>query len=392
MPSHLCRRFRSLLPVLLLAAACTPAAAADLDTAFQAALDSLRLELGFPGATAAYVLPDGHGRAFATGWSDSAAGVPMAADHRMPAGSVGKSFVGAVAAALILEGRLDPAATLDTWLAEEPWFDRLRRGREVTLRMLLTHTSGVPDHLADPAFLAKIGALAAPGGDPDAVLTPRECIAHSLDRDFNFPPGERFGYTDTNYLLVGLIIERVTGRAFYDEVRGRFLAPLGLALTLPADRRDLPHLAQGHMQADNPFGLPETTLVPDGRMNHNPALEWTGGGFVSNPLDLARWARTLYTGRALPGPYLDLLLDAVDWDPEGPGYDAYGLAVIVDDSGDGVWWGHSGWYPGYNTFMTWWPAEQCAVAVQVNRDYRSGARAVAMRLARLVREQSAAGN
>jgi D-alanyl-D-alanine carboxypeptidase len=368
----------------------TSQAAPALVKAVQAALDSLRVELGFPGATAAIWLPDGSVTGFATGLADSGTGAPMTPEHRMPAGSVGKSFVAAVALTLVQEGRLELGATIDRWLGDEPWFGRLRNGRAITLRMLLTHSSGLPDHVKEPAFMRSVGNLVRPGADPDAVITPRQVLEYVLDRDPLFPPGEGMSYTDTGYILVGLIIEKATGRTYYEELRRRFLEPFGLKRTVPADRRDLPGLACGNLKPDNPFGLPIRTLAADGYLNHNPALEWTGGGLVANPQDLVRWAASLYGGRALPGPYLDDLLDTVPWDPDGPGYDSYGLGVIVDATPLGITYGHSGWYPGYHTVLAYYPADRFAVAVQVNRDYDSGAKQVAQRLAAVVQSRLAA--
>jgi D-alanyl-D-alanine carboxypeptidase len=384
--TRIASRIETFLCVVLIlltgtAAVSASPAARPLAKAAQAALDSLRAEVGFPGATAAIILPDGTVEGFATGLADVEMGTSMTPEHRMLAGSVGKSFVAAVALALVQEGRLELGATIDRWLGDEPWFRRLRNGREITLRMLLTHSSGVPDHVKDPAFLKSVGDLVRPGADPDAVITPRQVLEYVLDQEPEFPPGKGMSYTDTGYILVGLIIEKVTGRTYYEELRRRFLEPFGLQRTVPADRRDIPGLASGNLSADNPFGLPTRTLEADGCLNHNPALEWTGGGLASNPQDLVRWARLLYEGRALPEPYLDDLLDTVPWDPGGPGYDAYGLGVIVDETPLGITYGHSGWYPGYNTVVAYYPTGRFAVAVQVNRDYNSGAKTAAQRLA-----------
>ncbi len=378
-----------LMSMATAAAFASPAGPA-LAQAVQAALDSLRVEMGFPGATAAIILPDGTVEGFATGLADSGTGAVMTPENRMPAGSVGKSFVAAVALALVQEGRLELGASIDRWLGDEPWFGRLRNGHEITLRMLLTHSSGVPDHVKDPAFLRSVGDLVRPGADPDAVIRPRQVLEYVLDREPLFPPGEGMSYTDTGYILVGLIIEKATGRTYYEELRRRFLEPFGLQRTVPADRRDIPGLACGNLKPDNPFGLPTRTLEPGGRLNHNPALEWTGGGLASNPQDLVRWARLLYEGRALSGPYLEDLLDAVPWDPDGPGYDAYGLGVIVDETALGTTYGHSGWYPGYHTVVAYYPADRFAVAVQVNRDYDSGVKTVAQQVAALVQAHLAA--
>jgi D-alanyl-D-alanine carboxypeptidase len=354
-----------------------------LDREFQETLDTARLESGIPGATAAYVLPNGQVRRFATGTADSTTMTPMRPESRMLAGSVGKMFCAATALDLAVEGQIDLDGHIATWLGDESWFPRLRGGADMTLRHLLTHSAGVYDHLSDPEFLAVIADLVSPESDPDSCLTHRQIVEYLLDQDPYFPVGQGFHYTDGGYILVGLIIEKVTGREFYAEAEDRFIKPMGLDLTSPSDRRDLPGLACGYLQADNPFGMQHTTLE-NGLMNHNPALEWTGGGYVSNPGDLVLWAKALYEGEAIDGDYLTDLLDSVPWDAESPDQRRYGPATIIDQTALGRSLGHSGWYPGYHTLVMYFPEHEISVAIQVNRDHESHLRETAMELAHRV--------
>ena len=150
-------------------------------------------------------------------------------------------------------------------------------------------------------------------------------------------------------------------------MRQRFLEPLKLKLTEPADHRDIPNLAAGYLSPKNPFGLPEK-ITADGKLRYNPATEWTGGGMVSNPQDLVRWAKTLYEGRALEKPYLDELLATDPKDQDKPS--KYGLGVYVTKSDLGTSYGHGGWSVGYLTHVAYYPAQRVAVAVQTNTDVR----------------------
>ena len=108
-------------------------------------------------------------------------------------------------------------------------------------------------------------------------------------------------------------------------------------------------------------------LLPDGRFAINPQFEWAGGGFASTAGDLARWARDLYTGKALSPTLLALMLEGV---PArlGPG-SRYGLGVILSDSPAGPSQGHSGFFPGYLTEMAYFPNLNVAAALQVNTSY-----------------------
>ncbi len=356
-----------------------PADLPGLTARFQARLDGLRSQAGFPGATAAFVLADGRAAVVATGVADREANTPMPLDARMPAGSVGKSFVGATALALAKEGRLDLDARVETWLGTEPWFARLPNGRDMTLRQLLTHSSGLPDHIKDPGLVEAMAALRAGStAGADWYLAPDQAIGIVLDKPPLFAAGQGFSYTDTGYILVGLVIEKVTGGSAYDEIRRRFLGPLRLELTLPSDRRAIPGLVAGYVAKDNPLGLPEK-VAEDGVMAFNPASEYTGGGLASNPRDLAHWAKELYEGRAFAGPYVDDLLVSVEY--AGVPGTRYGLGVILRESPLGRHYGHSGWFPGYVTRMVYFPDRRVAVAVQVNTDVKQDVTAHALALA-----------
>ena len=354
----------------------------------QAVLDSLRTADGFPGATAAVVTPDGALHAFATGWADREDATRMTPNTRMLGGSTGKSFAAAVVLALAQEGRLDLDAPVARWLGDRPWFDRLPNADALTLRRLLRHRSGLRDHIDDPAFAAAMQAKMETEGS-GAAMAPEEVIQFVLDTEPLFQPGAGYHYADTNYILAGLAVEVVTDRAYYDVLRERLLDPLGLTHTAPADRPDLPGLAAGYIEGEAPFGLPPK-VTRDGALVYNPATEWTGGGLVTNPQDLARWAKALYEGAALPGNYRNDLLDAVLKDSTqqaryGPDV-RYGLGVTIRRTALGTAYGHRGWTPGYLSVFEYYPRERLAVAVQVNALGPYDLAEYAVRLAKTVRK------
>jgi D-alanyl-D-alanine carboxypeptidase len=357
----------------IIASGAEPAAAAGNDLArleqrFQAGLDAICTKYQLPGMTAAYALPDGRIVAFASGLADKETGAQMTRDMRMPAGSIGKTFVAATIIGLAQDGKLSLDDTAEKWLGEEPWFADLPNGREMTVRNLLMHRSGVADHVYDPTWIAAVHKMVEGlDTDPDYYFKPVELVGYILKRKPLFAAGQGFKYTDTGYILLGLIAERAGGASYYDQVRARFLAPLGLKLTEAADHRDIPNLAAGYLAAKNPLGLPEK-ITADGKLRYNPLSEWTGGGLVSNPQDLARWAKTLYEGRALEKPYLDELLttDAKDEKKSSK----YGLGVFISKSPLGTSYGHGGWSVGYLSHVDYYPAQRVAVAVQTNTDVR----------------------
>ena len=347
------------------ASAAVPSASASASTQrhaalrarLQATLDSLHAAGRFPGATAGVALPDGEVIALAVGLADTARRVPMRPDTRMLAGSVGKTYVAAVALQLVREGRLELDVPLARYLGREPWFARLPNATDITVRMLLNHTSGIQRYEFKPAVTELLTR------EPDKVWTPEERVGFVLGDTPPFRAGEGWDYSDTNYILVGMLIERITGNDLYAEIRRRILEPHGLRHTVPSDRRDVPGVVQGYAGANNPFGGTDA-MITNGRMAVNPQMEWAGGGFATTAADLARWARLLYEGRVLDSAGTAMMLESV---PARLGPETrYGLGVIIRPTAHGVTYGHSGFFPGWQTDVMYFPALRTAVAVQVN--------------------------
>ncbi|MDJ0712383.1 MAG: serine hydrolase domain-containing protein, partial [Woeseiaceae bacterium] len=137
-------------------AACQSASGSvsETEALFQEELDALRVEYQFPGATAAYVLDDGRFGVVSTGFADAESRTPMQPSTRVLAASIGKTFVSATVLALEQEGQIDLDGYISDWLGDEEWFHRLPNGDAVTVRHLLSHTSGIANHVDDPAFAA----------------------------------------------------------------------------------------------------------------------------------------------------------------------------------------------------------------------------------------------
>jgi D-alanyl-D-alanine carboxypeptidase len=335
----------------------------------QVALDAIVAEQDLPGAVAAGGT-GGNVTVVASGFADRELGIKMHEDSRILSASIGKSFVAALALWLHLEKALDLDAKIATWLRGHTWFARLPNGPEITLRMLLNHGSGIPDHIYEPECAEWRRQRVH---NPDVALTPEEMIGFILDKPPLFRAGTQFAYSDTAYILAGLIVERATGRAYYDLLRERFLEPLGLDRTRPSNVREIPGLASGYLLEGGPFGRgpgwPEKNVI-DGKMIFNPASEWTGGGLATNPRDLVTWALALFSERAFPGPYLGELLRAnadVESARKRVG-GAYALGVIVRDTEFGSAYGHTGGMPGFTGLMTYYPTHRLALAIQVNQN------------------------
>jgi len=325
----------------------------------QAYLDEWRTASAFPGASVGIVLPDGAAFAVVSGVSDRAAMTPLAADDLMLAGSTGKTFFAALALQLIDQGRLELDAPISKYLGKESWFPRLPNAKDVTVRHLMTHTSGIARYEMDPKFTAALRA------QPDKVWRPEEAIAFQLDATPPFAAGQGWDYSDTNYIVLGVVLERVTGKPCYDEIRRRFLEPFGLRRIVPSTARRIAGLVPGYAGPRDPLGLPDEMMVK-GELVINPQFEWAGGGFATSALDLARWGRELYAGRALSAAARTMMLDAAVPARLGP-ETRYGLGVIVRSAGPvGRTYGHSGFFPGYQTELLHVPDLGVSLALQIN--------------------------
>jgi D-alanyl-D-alanine carboxypeptidase len=369
-------------------AACTPrrgaipvraddAATVALRAELQRKLDSLRVAGRFPGATLGVARADGRTVALATGLSDTTQKIAMQPVDRLLQGSVGKTYVSAVALQLVHEGKLGLDDRISKYLASEPWFARLPNGADITVRQLMTHTSGLVRYEFQPAATRVLRE------QPTKSWTAEERVSFILGMNPPFAAGAGWEYSDTNYIVLGMIIERVSGRPYYDELRRRILEPLALRNTLPSDRRDLPGVVNGYAGPGNELGGYDASLVA-GRFAINPQFEWTGGGIASTADDLARWAKLLYEGKAFDASLLPELLRGV---PARLGRDTrYGLGVIIRPTPLGEAWGHSGFFPGYATEMLYFPQSKVAVALQINatNPYPRGMVAFLIEAARIV--------
>ncbi len=346
------------------AASCGPsarfsfAAQDSLQNRLQERLELLHSQGRFPGATAGFAFADGSSLGIAAGVSDRETGAAMSPASLMLQGSVGKTYVSAVALQLVAEGKIKLDDPISRWLAEENWFSRLPNSEGVTVRMLMNHSSGLVRYEFNERFTGDLTR------NPYRTWKPEELVSYILDTRPPFAPGQGWTYSDTNYIVLGMIIERITQSTWYEQLARRILEPLKLRHTFPSDRPVIPGLSQGYAGANNPFGGSDA-MIRGGRFAINPQFEWTGGGIASTAEDLAVWAKALYEGRAFPPSMLDELLKGVPAQQLGRSA-KYGLGVIIRPTPMGDTYGHSGFFPGYVTEMMYFPQHKLAIAVQVN--------------------------
>ncbi|MDQ3180769.1 MAG: beta-lactamase family protein, partial [Acidobacteriota bacterium] len=324
----------------------------------QAKLDEFHKNGKFAGATLGVCLADGNCFGLATGFSNLETKTPMKPLDLMLAGSVGKTYAAAVALQLVKESKINLDDKIEKYLRRETWFSRLPNAREITVRQLMNHTSGLVRYEFKEQFTKDLTA------NPDKVWKPEELLAYLFDEKAAFEAGKGWDYSDTNYIVLGMIIEKVTGKKYYAEAKRRILKPLKFERTFPQDRREIKGLIQGYAGEKNPFGGTDA-MIQNRKFAINPQFEWTGGGMVSNAKDLARWAKAMYEGRAFDEALLPQMLDGVSAPLLGR-ETKYGLGVIIRPTRAGLTYGHSGFFPGYMTDVMYFPEHKIAVAVQVN--------------------------
>jgi len=279
---------------------------------------------GVPGAV--LVVRDGDEQLrLSAGTSDVATGTPMRVENRFKIGSITKTLVATVVLELVRDGKLRLGDTVAQWLP-----GLVPNGAHITVKQLLRHQSGLFDYFEDPRATEPYLA-----GDLGFVWTPRALIELATSHPPNFPPGTAFSYSNTNYLVLGLIVERATGHSLRQELRRRIFKPLHLGSTrFPTSQRFGPRLAHGYLWS--PQGRQDVTAV-------SQSLAWAAGGAVSSAGDVARFYRALLGGRILPQRLLHEMRQTV---PLAPGV-GYGLGLIRVASPCGPLWGHDGSFAGY---------------------------------------------
>lgn len=352
-----------ILVCLLLFAQATRADQSDSQTEVQALLETFHETYGFPGATVAYVTANGEVHSFGVGLLDIEASLPITPETRMLAASIGKTIWGALVLSLEADGLISRSDLASDYLGEESWFARVPNADDITVGHLLTHTSGLPDHVHMDEFAA--GLMAMGRLDP---FDPADLVSFVLDEPALFEAGTAWSYTDTGYILLGLVIEAATDKNVFELAAERLLVPLDLTATAPSNTTTLEGLAVGYTVEYNPFGLTPRTMDESGRLMWNPAVEWTGGGFASTSTDLALWGHALFTGDAMGTNYLGDLLDGVPVHPDAPGV-FYGAGVaIYQETPHGPVYGHGGWIPGYVSSLRHYADLNLTIAFQINSD------------------------
>jgi D-alanyl-D-alanine carboxypeptidase len=283
------------------------------------------VEAGVPGVVLFVKDPGTEPIVLAEGLADIEAKTPMAVDDGFRIGSVTKPYVATVVLQLVDEGLIaldDPVETVLPGL--------LPNGDEITVKDLLGHRSGLFEYLDDPRVIKPYLA-----GDYGYEWTPEDLVEVAVGHGSQAEPGTEVGYSNTNYTVLGMLIEAVTDNTLGDELEARIFEPLGLDETSFATSTKIagPH-AHGYLAGEGP--LQDVTGV-------SPSHYWGAGNIVSPATDVARFYDALLGGELLSQESLEAMKTVVEEEPDLE----RGLGLAHGSESCGDWYGHDGAVPGY---------------------------------------------
>jgi D-alanyl-D-alanine carboxypeptidase len=324
----------------------------SLGRALQKALSGVRTKNAFPGMQAAIVFPDGHV------WSGSSGAAitgkkSVTATTLFAAGSVSKMFV----AALI--GRLSMAGTIGLDDPLSKYVPSFPNAANITIRELLNHTSGIQD------LFENLGK--AIESNPSKTWTAQQVLARIGPPWFT--PGNGYHYSNTDFILLGMVIEQVTGQTVAALTRTWFLQPLGLTHTyLQTEEQVKGNEAHGYMPATLPATAPTDNW--DGVMlpyTSEATAVGVSGAYVSTATDLALWANALYDGDILDQATLASMVDITPTLQFKSPYHGLGFEEMSIDNQ--VAWGHQGHLDGFWSAVEYFPASHVTIVVLTNAEW-----------------------
>jgi D-alanyl-D-alanine carboxypeptidase len=329
--------------------------AARLDRALAGAQKSLAL----PGVQATVIFPDGSTWTGSRGLADVSARRKVTADTPFAIASVSKTFTSALVLRYVDRGLIRLDDRLSRWLPSWPNASR------ITIRMLLNHTSGIPDFFKNPKFDLALNR------DKKRVWTMQEVLKGFVPAGAVFPPGKGWAYSNTNFVLLGLVAEKVGGDTWAHLVRSELIDPLGLSST--------------YVQAVGHPAVPPARAYRMIAGTHGPVLQvrtdgtdvvpftsvataaGSAGAIASTTQDLARWARALYEGDVLTAATRRQMLTFVKASSYGT-VTSYGLGVSRVRFQGRVAYGHTGALTGTRAAIRDFPGEKVTIAVLFNRE------------------------
>jgi len=278
-----------------------------------------------------------------TGFADTGTQQPFAPKDRFRIASITKTFTGTLVLQLVDEGSLKLEDTIDKYVGGIP------DGDKITMRMLLNHTSGIYDCDDDPGLDATILA------QPLKQWTPQEMVDIALKYPPYFPPGQGYHYSNTDSILLGMVLEKVTGKKVEELFEGRIITKLGLRDTSFPIGPEIPGLhAHGYYEVDGK--MKDVTVM-------NMSWDWTAGAMISDLYDLKAWEKELTDPTLISDRMQKERLKFVGEQEVAPGVTTgYGLAIGKLNA----YLGHTGADYGWTSLAYRWPQKGVTVVILMN--------------------------
>lgn len=292
---------------------------------------------------------------YVTTQGNAADGVAWSTDTRSAFRSITKSFVGTVVLQLVSEGKLSLDDPISRYVPDvaSVQYGGSDVGSSITVRMTLEMRTGLPEFSGTQGFSDQLNT------DYTAPFTDDQLLGYAFAQSLDFAPGSQYEYSNTNFVLLGKVIQAVTGNSWDKEVQSRLLSPLGLTSVAYSGSSDPAPPVATPYEIDPDSNLESLAQV-------SPSLYGASGGLFGNIGDLLRWGTALGSGQFLPASLQQQRLTAFSNpssdDPQSPEYDAYGLASGELDG----WWGHTGTGLGYESLTMYQPSTGMTVAILIN--------------------------
>ncbi|MEC2301661.1 serine hydrolase [Bacillus cereus] len=320
----------------------------DRNSVKQAMRDTL--QLGYPGILAK-TSEGGKTWGYAAGVADLRTKKPMKTDFRFRIGSVTKTFTATVILQLAGENRLNLDDSIENWLPDVIQGNGYD-AKQITIRQMLNHTSGIAEYSRSKE---------ADFTNTKRLYTAEELVKIGISAPPDFAPGKGWSYSNTGYVLLGMLIEKVTGNNYAEEIENRIIEPLELSNTfLPGNSSIIPgnKHARGYVQQEEGSELKDVTYF-------NPSIASSAGDMISTADDLNKFFSYLLGGKLLKEKQLNQMFTTV---PAGRGgINGYGLGIFEIKLPNGVpIWGHTGGIPGFDTFVGGTHGGRHMLAVNLN--------------------------
>lgn len=318
---------------------------AGMTNTLDAAIGTAMTESEIPGAVVGIWSPEGeYVKAF--GKADTGSGAPMNTDFYSRIGSVTKTFTATAVLQLAERG----SVALDDPIAK--YVDGVPGGQTITVRQLATMRSGLPDYLDNDEFDRAVA------DDPSRDFTPRELLRWAFSRAESFPPGRRYQYSNTNYILLGMLVEKISGKSLADYLSENIFNPLGMKhSSFPSGTRFPDPHAQGYAEPVAADGPPVVAT------DWSSSFTWAAGAIISTLDDLRIWMAALANGELISPALQQQRLQSPPTPGLPPGL-GYGMGVFMTAG----WIGHNGSVPGYQTVAIHLPQRKTTVVIMVNTD------------------------